>query len=59
MVFSGAVMQEVADADLVAAVLAAEAAGLSRKEAIAEVAKRSGSPKRRVFDAMIAAKHDR
>ena len=43
-------------ADLVAAVNAAEAAGLTRKEAIAEVASSSGVPKREIFDALVAHK---
>jgi 16S rRNA (cytidine1402-2'-O)-methyltransferase len=40
-------------ADLVALVLAQEAAGISRKEAIVAVAKNSGLAKRLVFDAMV------
>ena len=43
-------------ADLVAAVAAREAAGQPRKEAIAEVARDLGVPKRQVFDAIVAAK---
>jgi 16S rRNA (cytidine1402-2'-O)-methyltransferase len=46
----------VADADLVAEVGAREAAGQPRKEAIAEVARVHGVPKRAVFDAVVAAK---
>ncbi|MEO6886027.1 MAG: 16S rRNA (cytidine(1402)-2'-O)-methyltransferase [Jatrophihabitantaceae bacterium] len=42
--------------ELVAAVAAREAAGQSRKEAIAEVARVRGVPKRTVFDAVVAAK---
>lgn len=41
---------------LVAQVAHAEAAGLTRKEAIAEVARESGVPKRVVFDAVVKAK---
>jgi 16S rRNA (cytidine1402-2'-O)-methyltransferase len=41
---------------LVDEVAAREAAGESRKEAIAEVARRRGVPKRVVFDAVVAAK---
>lgn len=43
-------------AELAAAVDAAQAAGLSRKEAIAEVALTAGIPKREVFDALVAHK---
>jgi len=43
-------------ADLVTAVAAREAAGQPRKEAIAEVARELGVPKREVFDAVVAAK---
>ncbi|MDT0268320.1 16S rRNA (cytidine(1402)-2'-O)-methyltransferase [Streptomyces sp. DSM 44915] len=43
-------------AELVALVAAREAAGQRRKEAIAEVAKEAGVPKRTVFDAVVAAK---
>jgi 16S rRNA (cytidine1402-2'-O)-methyltransferase len=46
------------DADLVAAVRAREAAGESRKDAIAAVAAETGRPKRAVFDAVVAAKRD-
>lgn len=45
-------------ADLARDVAAREAAGQPRKEAIAEVAKQRGVPKRDVFDAVIAAKSD-
>jgi len=37
-------------------VLLAEAAGISRKEAIAEVVAETKLPKRQVFDAMVAHK---
>ena len=43
--------------DLADQVTVLEAAGLSRKEAITEVARRSGIPKRLVYDAVLAAKH--
>jgi 16S rRNA (cytidine1402-2'-O)-methyltransferase len=43
-------------ADLAVRVSELETAGLTRKEAIAEVASRSGLPKRQVFDAVVAAK---
>ena len=43
-------------AELAAAVAAREAAGESRKDAIAAVAKQRGLPKRDVFDAVVAAK---
>jgi 16S rRNA (cytidine1402-2'-O)-methyltransferase len=43
-------------ADLVADVAAREAAGQARKDAIAEVARLRGLPKRAVFDAVVAAK---
>ena len=43
-------------ADLAAAVAAAEDAGLTRKDAIAEVAQSAGVPKRQVFDALVAHK---
>ena len=46
------------DADALAAHVAqTEAGGVPRKEAIAEVARRAGVPKRVVFDAVVAAKH--
>ena len=44
------------NSDLVSQVLQIEAAGLSRKDAIAEVAKVTGVAKRRVFDAMVEHK---
>lgn len=43
-------------ADLTAAVAAREQAGQSRKDAIVEVARQLGVPKREVFDAVVAAK---
>ena len=43
-------------ADLVAAVVERESAGIARKEAIVEVAKALGLPKRAVFDAMVEHK---
>lgn len=43
-------------AELAALVATRESAGQPRKEAIAEVAERSGVPKRQVFDAVVAAK---
>ena len=42
--------------DFVAEVMAREAAGASRKEAIAESAKHFGVPKREVYDAVVAAR---
>jgi 16S rRNA (cytidine1402-2'-O)-methyltransferase len=42
--------------DLISEVLKQEAAGISRKEAIAEVARLSGVAKREVFDAMVTYK---
>ncbi|MTV25894.1 16S rRNA (cytidine(1402)-2'-O)-methyltransferase [Nitriliruptoraceae bacterium ZYF776] len=48
---------EVTDDDLVARVRDREAAGEPRKAAIAEVARTADVPKRRVFDAVVAAKH--
>jgi 16S rRNA (cytidine1402-2'-O)-methyltransferase len=47
---------ELADADLPAAVAHREAAGLTRKEAIAAVAAESGRPRREVYDAVVAAR---
>jgi 16S rRNA (cytidine1402-2'-O)-methyltransferase len=44
-------------ADLVARVRAREEAGERRKEAIAAVAAETGTAKREVFDAVVAAKH--
>jgi 16S rRNA (cytidine1402-2'-O)-methyltransferase len=43
-------------AELAAAVAAGEESGLTRKEAIAVVAKARGLPKREVFDAVVGAK---
>ena len=45
-----------ADADLAVEVAAREAAGMTRKEAIADVAMALDVPKRAVFDAVVAAK---
>jgi 16S rRNA (cytidine1402-2'-O)-methyltransferase len=44
------------EADLIAEVLKQEAAGISRKEAITEVARITGRAKREVFDAMVTYK---
>lgn len=44
--------------DLATQVATAEAAGLSRKEAIAEVALATGVPKREIFDALVAHKRE-
>lgn len=46
-------------ADLAAAVAAREDAGTSRKQAIAEVAKENGAPRRAVYDAVVRAKSAR
>jgi 16S rRNA (cytidine1402-2'-O)-methyltransferase len=46
-----------APADLADLVSDAEATGMSRKEAIAAVAARSGAPRRAVFDALVTRKH--
>jgi 16S rRNA (cytidine1402-2'-O)-methyltransferase len=43
-------------ASLAALVASEEAVGSSRKEAIADVARRAGLPKREVYDAVVAAK---
>ena len=48
--------REFSATDLIAAVLKQEAAGISRKDAIAEVAKLTGVAKREVFDAMVTFK---
>ena len=48
--------ESVGPAELAARVEAVIAAGIDRKEAIAEVAKASGLAKRQVFDAVVAAK---
>jgi 16S rRNA (cytidine1402-2'-O)-methyltransferase len=42
--------------DLISEVLKQEAAGISRKEAITEVARITGTAKREVFDAMVTHK---
>lgn len=47
---------DISDEDLINYVKAEEAAGLTRKEAIAEVAHQKGVAKRRVFDAMVKSK---
>ncbi len=47
---------EVGDAELVRLVGVREAAGLTRKEALAAVAAETGLPKREVYDAVVAAK---
>jgi 16S rRNA (cytidine1402-2'-O)-methyltransferase len=46
-------------ASLAAAVAAEEAAGVRRKDAIADVARRSGLPRREVYDAVLQDKHGR
>jgi 16S rRNA (cytidine1402-2'-O)-methyltransferase len=57
LVVAGAAVRPADDAvDLVAEVSAREAAGLTRKDAIADVARTHGVPKRAVFDAVVAAK---
>jgi 16S rRNA (cytidine1402-2'-O)-methyltransferase len=48
--------REFSEADLIAEVLKQEAAGISRKEAISEVARLTGRAKREVFDAMVTHK---
>jgi 16S rRNA (cytidine1402-2'-O)-methyltransferase len=48
--------RQFSEADLIAEVLKQEAAGISRKEAIAEVARITGRAKREVFDAMVTHK---
>jgi 16S rRNA (cytidine1402-2'-O)-methyltransferase len=45
-----------ADLDLAAEVGVREAAGLTRKEAVAAVASETGTPRREVYDAVVAAK---
>lgn len=47
---------DVSDAEIVTSVNALIAAGVERKEAIADVAQRYAIPKRRVFDLLVAAK---
>jgi 16S rRNA (cytidine1402-2'-O)-methyltransferase len=49
--------QDLGPAELVRRVAAREEAGERRKEAIAAVAAEAGLPKREVFDAVVAAKH--
>jgi 16S rRNA (cytidine1402-2'-O)-methyltransferase len=57
LVVAGApVRDRIPTADLATLVLAREAAGLTRKEAIASVVEETGRPKREVFDAVVAAK---
>lgn len=53
---AGGAGTEVSEADLAAGVAAAEQAGLTRKEAIADVAARLGRPKREVYDAVVRAR---
>jgi 16S rRNA (cytidine1402-2'-O)-methyltransferase len=48
--------REFSEADLITEVLKQEAAGISRKEAITEVARLTGRAKREVFDAMVTHK---
>ena len=48
--------REFSEADLIAEVLKQEAAGITRKEAITEVARLTGRAKREVFDAMVTHK---
>ncbi len=59
LVIAGAVpgADEATPEQLAAEVADREAAGQPRKEAIAEVARARGRPKREVFDAVVAAKH--
>ena len=47
------------EAEWVDAVQAREAQGIDRKEAIAQVAKAAGVPRREVYDAVVRAKSDR
>lgn len=56
VVVSGAVQQQASTVDLAAEVAARELAGQSRKDAIADVAREYRTPKRQVFDAVVAAK---
>jgi 16S rRNA (cytidine1402-2'-O)-methyltransferase len=44
--------------DLIAAVLARESLGISRKDAIADIAREMKVPKRELFDVMVAYKKD-
>ena len=48
---------ELTPAELVRLVGVREAAGLTRKEALAAVAAETGVPKSTVYDAVVAAKH--
>ncbi len=57
VVVGGAEKVQSALGDLAALVAEREAAGEPRKEAIAAVAAAAGVPKRRVFDALVAARH--
>jgi len=50
--------QSYSEADLIALVLAKESAGISRKDAIADVAHEIGVAKREVFDAMVSSKRN-
>jgi 16S rRNA (cytidine1402-2'-O)-methyltransferase len=58
LVVGGAVERvvELDAAELAAAVVAEEAAGASRKDAIRAVVVRTGLPRRAVYDAVVAAK---
>ena len=59
LVLAGAAAASLAQTpdELVALVGVREAAGLTRKEAIAAAAAESGRPRREVYDAVVAAKH--
>lgn len=50
--------QSFSEGDLIALVLAKESAGISRKDAIADVAREIGVAKRDVFDAMVSSKRN-
>jgi 16S rRNA (cytidine1402-2'-O)-methyltransferase len=52
-----AVAEPLGEEELVARVRSQEADGVRRKDAIADVAREAGVPKRTVFDAVVAAKH--
>jgi 16S rRNA (cytidine1402-2'-O)-methyltransferase len=56
LVVAGAAPADRPATDLAAAVAERERAGQPRKEAIAEVARVQGVPKRRVYDAVVTAK---
>jgi 16S rRNA (cytidine1402-2'-O)-methyltransferase len=56
LVVAGAAPTDAPEVDLAAAVAERERAGQQRKEAIAEVARAQGVPKRRVYDAVVTAK---